>query len=286
MRTLFIILVLLIAGFFLLRPQPKDPAGPLEIKPLTVTQAPGAAAPVIAKPSAPPAGGLNESIYTGYGMPALDRAWDAAALRHIATTLGTIGRSNPTALPSPETDYGRAFFNKLIYTTKRFHLLSPENKVATYNAFTGIAPAFSSAPAAKGRPRDRELALLTGIEFELIAGFTEDPSFIKDPRTQKSRTMQDLSGNTMVAKASTIHFFGPTSMIAQDVERRLKMIGDTATFGADARLLALSRISPHLPTIVSRLDLTNIRPVLEANRAAEPDAQIREYYNTLLLRIP
>ncbi len=286
MRTLFIILVLLIAGFFLLRPQPKDPAGPMEIKPLTVTQAPGtAAALAVAKPSAPQAGGLNESIYTGYGMPALDSAWDAAALRHISTTLGNIGRSNPTALPSPETDYGKAFFNKLIYTTKRFHLLSPENKVATYNAFTGIAPALSSAPA-KGRPRDRELALLTGIEFELIAGFTEDPAFVKDPRTQKSRTMQDLSGNTIVAKASTIHFFGTTSMIAQDVERRLKMIGDTATFGADARLLAVSRISPHLPTIVSRLDLTNIRPILETNRAAEPDAQIREYYNTLLLRIP
>jgi hypothetical protein len=75
-------------------------------------------------------------------------------------------------------------------------------------------------------------------------------------------------------------------MIAMDVESRLKLIGDTTLFRPEARALALSRIALHLPTIVSRLGLTNLRPVLEKNQAAETDATVRAYYTALLQRIP
>lgn len=286
MRTLLLISVLLIAGFFIFRQQSDSPAEPVQIEPPVVALPPADAAMPIATPSTPrPADDLTEAFYAGYGMPALGSGWDATALTQVAATLRKIGQNRPLALPGPGTDYGKAFFTKLLQTTQRFHLLSPENKVATYNAFTGIPPVFSVARI-DGRPRDRELALLTGLEFELIAGFAEDPSFVKDPRAQKSRSMQDLSGNTIVARASNIHFIGHTATVAQDVERRLKMIGNPALFGTEARALALSRISQHLPTIVSRLALTNIRPILEANRTTETDAKVREYYNALLMRIP
>jgi hypothetical protein len=64
------------------------------------------------------------------------------------------------------------------------------------------------------------------------------------------------------------------------------MIGDNNLFGPEARVLALSRISLHLPTIINRLSLTTIRATLAANMRTETDAQVREYYNALLLRVP
>jgi hypothetical protein len=286
MRIVLLISGLLIAGFFLVRNKPGAPVEPSGTEPTMGAQPRAAAPAVIVKLSAArPVEDLKEQIYKDYGMPALDSAWDAAALKQVAAALRNLRQNRPLALPGPDTNYGKAFFNKLLYTTKRFHLLSPENKVTTYNAFTGIFPEFAVAPI-DGRPRDRELALLTGMEFELIAGFTEDPSFVKDIRTQKYRSMQDLSGNTIIAKASNIHFIGQAATIAQNVEQRLKMIGDKNLFGPEARVLALSRISLHLPTIINRLSLTTIRATLEANLRTETDAQVREYYNALLLRVP
>lgn len=280
MRALFFILVLLVAAFIFVSKRAATPAESPKNEPSAA-----AAASIATLPAPPPAEALNEAAYASYGMPALHAGWDSKALQQVTIALINIGQNRPRALPGPDTDYGKAFFTKLAQTTKRFHLLSPENKVATYNAFTRIFPAFSIGRS-DGRPRDRELALLTGLEFELIAGFSEDPSFIKDVSARKARSMQDLDGNILIATASNIHFIGQTATIAQDVEQRLKMIGDTAAFRPEARALALSRISLHLPTIVRRLGLTHIRPILETNRTKEPDLQVREYYNALLLRIP
>jgi hypothetical protein len=280
MRSFLVISILLVAGFFVARRawnlSERSPASGLS------ATDPG----VMAKTFPPaPAEDLPEEFYISQGMPALGSGWDAPALVQVATALRTIAGTRPLALPGPSTAYGKAFFNKLLHTTRLFPLLSPENKVATYNAFITIFPAFTAAPV-NGTPPDRELALLTGMEFELIAGFTEDPAFVKDPRLQKTRASTDLNGNTLIARGENIHFIGHPGLVSVDVAHRLQLIGDTALFRPEARALALNRISPHLPTIISRLGLTNIRPVLEKNLAAETEAGVRDYYTALLLRIP
>jgi len=291
MRTLLLLIVLLAAGFWLLQKLPRtsisslSPAASSSSAPANAPQPRPSGAPQTSTTPAQAAEDWDEATYIKYGMPPLSDAWDAEALNKIAVALRNIGHNRPRALPSPDTAYGKAFFNQLRHTVKRFHLMSADKKVATYNAFANVIPAFNMGRS-QARPRDKELALLTGLDFELLAGFTEDALYVKDPGSVPTRTITDLAGNQLTARSAHIYALGRTANIADDIERQLKFISDPAAFRPEARALALSLIAQHLPVLVRRLNLTTIRPLLEAHRAAEPDPNVRAYYDTLLSRLP
>lgn len=220
---------------------------------------------------------LTAADYAGFGLPSLDVGWDATALKKLTFALQLLASAKPHALPTADTDYGKAFFRKLSYTVDRFPLLSSDHKVKTYNAFLPLLPIYAKAHNKGGPRRDLELALLIGLEFKLIVSYTEDHLFVKDLTDVKTRSHVDLDHNLIVARPASIFFRETRESISKSIKESLDMLADAAVFRPEARMLALSHISRHLPAIALRLDLKNMREVLTRLRARETHAQARAY---------
>lgn len=286
MRTFFLLLFVIGAGVFIFRDHKWFPSENKDgKKPVTVAAHAPNAAPATPAPAAAPAEVLSEDAYITFGMPPLSSAWDAATLKTVSAALHNINIKRPRAMPGPDTEYGRAFFAKLRYTVGRSHLLSPENKVASYNAFRGIMAEFGGG-STKERPRDREVALLIGLQCELIVGMIEDPEFVKDAQAVKTRTLKDMNGNVTIYTPSYVHFMDSAATMSGDIAANITAIGNGSNYRPEARALALSHLSLHLPKIAQRLDMKNIRPILVQNRNNEPDPTLRAQYDSLILRMP
>ncbi len=226
---------------------------------------------------------LSAADYERHGVPALDGAWDAVALKSLTIALRRVS-SGQQPLPGPDSEYGKAF-GKLRYTAMRFHHLSGENKNPVYNAFIDILPIYIEAHN-KGHRCDLEMALLIGLEFELIAGLAEDQLFVKNSRHMRTRTGMDLDRRILIVSPSWIGFSETSGTISETIRERLKMLADPRAFRPEARVLGFNYISLHLPTIVRRVGLINVREQLAEHRAAETNEQARSYYDVMLNRIP
>ncbi len=225
-----------------------------------------------------------ESYYLAWGIPSLNDPWDAAALTNLAKALEAVRSKNVRHLPGAQSAYGKAFFAKLRYTAQRFHLQSSTNKVASYNGFNDLLPVYVKARI-EGLRCDMEVALLVGLTFELMAGFSEDQQFVRDLAQQTTRISRDLDGRYWEYRGTVIHSEGSTRQNSREVQTLLHLIADPVALRPEARILALSHASIHLPTIVRRMGLYGIASTLKKHRAAETDPQARAYYDALIDRL-
>lgn len=227
---------------------------------------------------------LPEAHFRAFGMPDLNTAWDAPALKTICESLDEVCTANPRNLPGARSAYGKAFFSKLRYTVQRFHLQSSTNKVATYNAFNDLLPVYIKARKA-GVQCDMEIALLVGLTFEIMTGFSEDQQFVRDISRRSTRISRDLDGNYWEVWGSSIHPLGTPRETEREVQLLLHLMANPDALRPEARILALSHVSLHLPTLVRRMGFTSIRPTLTKLRAAEMNPQARDYYDAMITRL-
>lgn len=286
MRVIIILAILLGAGYLwvdhLQHPTASSPevASPVTASPEELA----AIFPEAQTPPAPPVATPTEADYLAWGVPSLNDGWDAPTLKKVCVSLGHIKAKNPSNLPGAQSAYGKAFFSKLRYTVQRFHLLSPGNKVASYNALNGLLPLYIGARKS-GVQCDMEMALLIGLHFELLAGFAEDPLFVKSLSQRSHRISRDLDGNILIASSAAIYRDANSWLQAHEIKTLLDLLADPAAFRPEARILGLSHVSLHLPTIARRMELTGIVPTLIKNQANETNAQARAYYATLIARL-
>lgn len=286
MRAIIILAILLGAGYLWVdHLQHPTASSPKVATPVTASPEELAAIfPEAQTPPAPPVATPTEADYLAWGMPSLNDGWDAPTLKKVCVSLGQIKAKNPANLPGSQSAYGKAFFSKLRHTAQRFHLLSPDNKVASGKAFDGLLPLYIGARKS-GVQCDMEVALLIGLHFELLAGFAEDPLFVKSLSQRSRRISRDLDGNTLIAQSAALYLDSSPWHQANQIKTLLDLLADPATLRPEARILGLSHVSLHLPTIARRLELTGIVPTLIKNQANETDAQARAYYATLIARL-
>lgn len=286
MRAIIILAILLGVGYLLVdHLQHPTASSTVVATPMAASPAELAAIfPEAQTPSAPSVATPTEADYLAWGVPSLNDGWDAPTLKKICVSLGHIKAKNPANLPGAQSAYGKAFFSKLRHTAQHFHLLSPSNKVASGNAFDGLLPLYIGARKS-GVQCDMEMALLIGLHFELLAGFAEDPLFVKSLSQRSHRISRDLDGNTLIASSAVIYRDANSWLQAHEINTLLDLLADPAAFRPEARILGLSHVSLHLPTIARRMELTGIVPTLIKNQANETNAQARAYYATLIARL-
>lgn len=218
------------------------------------------------------------------GMPSLDANWDAQQLRGVVEALRQLKARSPAHLPDARSAAGKAFFSKLRYTAGRFHLLGSLHKISTYNAFREILPVYAKGPSF-GRSRDLEVALLIGLQVELIAGVMQDQAYVKNISDRTTRTSGSLDGGTWIMSGEAISFAGGARGLETDTRELLQTLSNRGAFGPEARKLALSLLVPHLPIIARRADMNDLGPLVQKQRAQETDPEVRAYYDTLLARL-
>lgn len=250
----------------------------------TAPAVPAKSAPAPAPTSRPLNHDKSEAYYLALGMPDLNAGWDGPALAKIAKVLETIRAADPRDLPGARSAYGKAFFSKLRYTTQRFHLQSSEQKIASINAFTRALPVYGKAMDA-GFECDMETALLIGLWFEMVAGFSEDQQFIQDLSLRRPRIARDLDGNLWEYRGTVIYLEGANRDTEHTVHSLLSIVAHPQALSTEARVLALSHISLHLPTLVRRLKFRGVLSTVTGHRDAERDAQVRALYDTLVVRL-
>lgn len=273
MKALLLFSLILSAGYLIItRYKPLSIEKPVAIKEVAPVATP------------PPLVELTESHYIGLGLPSLTEAWDAEAITRIKRALLHIRSNTPADLPNAGTNYGKAFFGKLRHTVQRFHFLPGDKKHAFYNAFLGLRPIYSTTENTYVR-YDREVALLVGLQFELLAGVTEDQHFVAHRSLNKNRISRDLDGNTIVVRGIAIYLEGGTHMLERDVRSLLNVLADPATLRPEARILGLSYVSSHLPAIARHIKASGVIHTLKQHRANEDNAEVKAYYDTIIARL-
>ena len=224
------------------------------------------------------------SVWQSCQMPALNDAWDTTKLLSVGSALKQLQANHPNYLPDAQSAAGKAFFSKLCYTVGRFHLLRGQDKIPAYNAFKEFLPIYVKSHT-RGRPRDLEIALLIGLQIEMIAGITEDQEFESDLSNRTTRTAGSLDGGIWTMRGSAIGFQGGARGLEKDTHDLLKAIGDQKTLRTDARKLVLGYLGLHLPTIARQTKMSDLRPLVQSLRDRENDAEVRAHYDTLLTRL-
>ena len=229
-------------------------------------------------------GAKPETHYLALGMPGLNTGWDAPALTQTVKVLEAIRISSPQDLPGAHSTYGKGFFAKLRYTIQRFHFQTSTNKIASYNAFNGLLPIYGKAFDA-GFECDMEIALLIGLSFEVLAGCSEDQNFVRDLSEHRARLSRDLEGNLWEVWGPAIYLDAGGKDPERDVQTLLHLIAYPRTLRPEARVLALSHASLHLPTYARRMRFTGIERTLNKHRKTEQHAEARALYDVLIARV-
>lgn len=281
MRPVLILLAVIAVGYFAfphlekLLPRSRPAAASASARPPSL----------VSRPEMLPASDLTEADYLAWGMPSLNDFWDSRALSRVHEALDKIRAQNIRHLPGANSAYGKAFFGKLRSSVTGFFRLSTTNKVSTYNAFGTLIPVYGAALNA-GLQCDMEIALLIGLQFELMTAFMEDQHFISERSRISIRVSRDLEGNIWHHSGKAIFPLESPYSMQQGIEILLDALANQTALRPEARVLGLSYVSRHLPAIVRRMHFSTLDRRLLKNRAVETNEQARAYYDSMLDRWP